>query len=1512
MELSGRAGVVVSLLRVVVRGLLGVCLALSATSAFALPVSEAAARRVAQNLLRQHVAAHGSWGGSTTPVIEAMTPVESGGDRIALNFTISPSGHVLVGGDDELSAVLLYSDVSGFDPSRASNPESLEGWIVPEAASHMARLRNQARGRQAGSRPPGWEKTRTGQDWRWLDVSEVEFRPRSRRSAEEAATAGAPGVVQADLLSVVGPLVKSNWEQGSPYNNLLPADTGCTHTLAGCVTVAVAQLMNYWQWPGSGTGSHSYLWPGHSTLGADFAHPYQWDLMPNILNAASSADQIAAVGRLVSDVAIASEMDFGCYSSGAYSSYAVNTVLTSYFGYSKARSYNRSQYSDASQFFGLIQEDLDAAPPRPVLLSVFTTDGYDGHFLVIDGYDTSTGEMAHLNLGWGVSYQGYYNIDSDWTAGQYLWSANSQVIYTGLFPRLSVTVSSVTRTSAVASVTVQASTSPVSVVVEYGPSAAYGSTTTAQVAGPSASATTLEFPLTGLTCGSLYHARASVTDARGTLVGTDSTFASGACSVLPTVKSISAGGANTCVVTAAGGVGGAAFCWGGNVTGEVGDGTTQTRFVPTAVSGLGAGVAAVAVGISHVCAVMGGGALSCWGGGYAGDGTYGPHTTPTQVSGLTGGVLAAGAGNHICAVTSAGAVLCWGDNTWGQLGDGTTTLRAAPVTVIGLQGTAVMVAGGLSHSCALTAAGAVQCWGYNAAGQLGDGSLVARSTPAVVSGLESGVAAIAAGGYFTCALTAGGAVVCWGDNFYGQIGDGTSTGRRTPTAVGGLSSGVTAIAAGSRHACAAKTDGSIVCWGDNEYGQLGDGTTALRRSPVAVAGLTGATSTAVGSAHSCALLASGAVVCWGANPAGQLGDGTYTDRLTPVQVNGQGSWIVRPTVTQVSPSTGLTTGGLPVTLTGTGFASGATVMFGGVAAPAVVSSATAIVATTPPHASGLVGVAVANADGGQSTSTAAFLYRAPTTSADLDGSGRSSLAVFRGAAGAWWIHGQADPIAFGQAGDIPVVADYNGDGKAELAVYRPSTSEWIVQGQAPVGFGQAGDVPVPGDYDGDGRAEMAVFRPATGEWAIEGQATPTVWGMRGDIPAPADYNGDGKTDLAVFRPTTGVWWVMGGDTLAWGMWGDVPVPGDYNGDGQAEIAVYRPATGWWYVALGAWRAWGAAGDLPVPLDVDGDGRTEFVVFRPSDGMWYAVNPTTGAITTVALGAAGDVPVGQPPRLSTAVPRTAGDFDRDGSADLTVFRPSDGGWYTLQSTRAFGTWEGVTLGQAGDVLVPGDYEGAGRQERAVYRPSTGQWLLEDGRTFVLGAPGDVPVPGDYDGDGTTDLAVFTPATAQWSILTSASGLATRMTQAWGAPGDTPAPGDYDKDGLTDLAVFTPATGVWTIRGSKTGAPLMTVPFGMSGDIPVPGDYDGDGATDIAVYRPATGMWYVLTSSSGFANWTWSWWGAAEDIPVPGDYDGDGKTDIAVYRPSAGAWYVLNVVTIYGWGQAGDIPVLARRP
>ena len=309
------------------------------------------------------------------------------------------------------------------------------------------------------------------------------------------------------------------------------------------------------------------------------------------------------------------------------------------------------------------------------------------------------------------------------------------------------------------------------------------------------------------------------------------------------------------------------------------------------VTGLTSSMTSLTAGSSHTCGLTEAGAVKCWGknfDGQIGDGGTTGRRSPVNVVGLTSGAVSVGAGsNHTCAVTATGGVRCWGNNSDGQLGDGGTTDRRAPVDVVGLAEGVISVAVGTNYSCAVTVTGGVQCWGINSDGQLGDGTTTDRRSPVQVSGISSGITLVVAGARHTCMLTDAGGVKCWGDNSDGQLGDGTILGRRAPVDVTGLTSGVTAITAGSSHTCAITTAGGVRCWGNNSDGQLGDSTIFDRRSAVDVTGLSsGVTLVAAGSNHTCALTAAGAAQCWGQNSLRQIGDGTTTDRRVPAEVVG--------------------------------------------------------------------------------------------------------------------------------------------------------------------------------------------------------------------------------------------------------------------------------------------------------------------------------------------------------------------------------------------------------------------------------------------------------------------------------------------------------------------------------------------------------------------------------------------------------------------------------------------------
>jgi len=365
----------------------------------------------------------------------------------------------------------------------------------------------------------------------------------------------------------------------------------------------------------------------------------------------------------------------------------------------------------------------------------------------------------------------------------------------------------------------------------------------------------------------------------------------GDLSVIPSVRALGGGAAFACVVTARGGV----ECWGQNDAGQLGDGTTTNRIGPAPVLGLDSGVAAVSASGNSACALMVAGSVRCWGSNYngqVGDGTRVDRLAPVDVVGLGSGVAQISVGvDSNCALLIGGAVECWGANPVGNIGDGTSgNLRLTPTPVVGLSSgmVALSPSGGFVDHCALTARGGVKCWGLNRHGQLGDGTTTDRSTPVDVVGLTSGVQAIALGWEESCAITSGGGALCWGWNANGQLGNGTNRDSAVPVPVSGLASGVATLSSGAdSHRCAVTDAGGVKCWGYNFAGELGDGTTRTRVSPVAVTGLgSGVTTVVTGQYFSCAVLSTGAVRCWGDNSSGQLGDGTTVNRLTPADIAG--------------------------------------------------------------------------------------------------------------------------------------------------------------------------------------------------------------------------------------------------------------------------------------------------------------------------------------------------------------------------------------------------------------------------------------------------------------------------------------------------------------------------------------------------------------------------------------------------------------------------------------------------
>jgi alpha-tubulin suppressor-like RCC1 family protein len=384
---------------------------------------------------------------------------------------------------------------------------------------------------------------------------------------------------------------------------------------------------------------------------------------------------------------------------------------------------------------------------------------------------------------------------------------------------------------------------------------------------------------------------ATASTPRGSSSGTasSSTSTSGVSSCIADVQ---LGWSHSCALKTDGTV----WCWGNNNAGQLASASESSNPTPAPIAGITDAIG-LAMGDSHSCALLSGGTVSCWGynsNGQVGDGTSGDtRTSPVPVVGLSGAVQVTAGGDDSCALTSAGAVWCWGGNSDGQVGDGTMTDRSSAVQVKLLENVK-SIACGWNHACALGSSGTAYCWGDNTYGELGDGTHTSRPTASVAvinpdfsTGAVFG--AIGAGFYHSCAIDTDGTVWCWGLNNEGQLGDGTTDNRSTAVQAATMGNTVAVSMCGYStvgniaHTCARSSGGAVSCWGDNGFGEIGDGTMVNRASPTAVGALSGVLHMSAGAKATCAVVPGGAPVsCWGANDVGELGNGTMMGSPVPV------------------------------------------------------------------------------------------------------------------------------------------------------------------------------------------------------------------------------------------------------------------------------------------------------------------------------------------------------------------------------------------------------------------------------------------------------------------------------------------------------------------------------------------------------------------------------------------------------------------------------------------------------
>ena len=388
-----------------------------ATTVLAGDVSVDDARMVAQNWLTHYVQTYRSWGGSTSPTIQAEEPMTHQGQTVGYNFLIAPRGHIVVPFRNELPVVKLYSETTTLSMQAASEPAQ---WIQEELFKLDEALDAHADELAAID----FGETPNARLWKLFSNPAATF------AQEYAATADTM-----DFLSL-GPLLTTTWSQGDPYWLQTPLWYDGRKTYTGCVATAAAQIMRFWRYPATGQGAKSYAWnngAAYITLSRDFsASSYDWTNMTATYGSASTTAQKNAAAKLMGDVGVAFEMSYGPDGSGAYTLDGT-TVFPTYFKYdsNSIQAVRRSSYASDSAWMKVFKTEAQAG--RPAQFSIRDPNA-GGHSVVVDGYRDSPAEQIHINMGWGGAYDAWY-VSSNIATGGYTWSdVNSQAAVIGIQP----------------------------------------------------------------------------------------------------------------------------------------------------------------------------------------------------------------------------------------------------------------------------------------------------------------------------------------------------------------------------------------------------------------------------------------------------------------------------------------------------------------------------------------------------------------------------------------------------------------------------------------------------------------------------------------------------------------------------------------------------------------------------------------------------------------------------------------------------------------------------------------------------------------------------------------------------------------------------------------------------------------------------------------------------------------------------------------------------------------------